>query len=211
MMLKEMQAVLEYGFDVLNEVYFEGALPRLVISIMSSPKSNGHFTIEKTWNVEQEHLHEINISAEHLNRPIENILSTLQHEMIHYFCSLSKIQDVSKNGRYHNKRFKQEAEKRGLKIQYQQYIGYSVTEPSEEFIEVIRSHGIEKPIDINRDGAERVGTSGTDGTGQGQGVAVKKPKCSTRKYYCPSCGNSFRATKDIRVGCLDCNEVFVKA
>ena len=32
---------------------------------------------------------------------------------------------------------------------------------------------------------------------------------STRKYICPCCGNSFRATKNIRVMCMDCNEQFV--
>ena len=34
---------------------------------------------------------------------------------------------------------------------------------------------------------------------------------STRKYICPCCGNSFRATKNIRVMCMDCNEQFVLA
>lgn len=204
-MLKEMQEVLEYGFQVLNEVYFESALPSLVISIMSSPKTNGHFTLQKTWRVEEGYLNEINISAEHLDRPIENIMASLCHEMVHYYCYLSKIADVSKNGRYHNKRFKQEAEKRGLQIGYQEYIGYSLTKPSKEFIEVIQNYGIEKPIDLNREGARSIGTDGT-----GQGIERKKPKCSTRKYICPSCKNSFRATKDLHVGCLDCQTEFVK-
>ena len=38
-MLKNMQEVLEYGFDVLNEVYFDNALPTAIVTIMSSPKS----------------------------------------------------------------------------------------------------------------------------------------------------------------------------
>ena len=97
-MLKEMQEVLEYGFQVLNEVYFESALPSLVISIMSSPKTNGHFTLQKTWRVEEGYLNEINISAEHLDRPIEHIMASLCHEMVHYYCYLSKIADVRMEG-----------------------------------------------------------------------------------------------------------------
>lgn len=63
-MLKNMQETLERGFEVLNEVYFNDELPPIVISIMSSPRTNGHFTINKEWRVEEERLNEINISAE---------------------------------------------------------------------------------------------------------------------------------------------------
>lgn len=216
-MLKNMQEILEYTFEVLNRVYFEGELPPIVITIMSSPRTNGHFTINREWRVDEERLNEINISAEHLNRNIVNICATLMHECIHYYCHLNGIQDVSSNGRYHNKRFKEEAEKRGLLISQGKYIGWSITEPSEAFAEVIRSHGIEKPIDINRDGeridlAGLLGGMGTNGMiigPNGLPVAVKK-KTSTRKYICPCCGNSLRATKDINILCIPCNEQFVK-
>ena len=102
-MLKNMQEVLEYGFEVLNRVYFDGELPPIVITIMSSPRTNGHYTVNEVWRSEEEYLHEINISAEHLNRPIENIMATLCHEMVHYYCALHGIQDTSQGGRYHNK------------------------------------------------------------------------------------------------------------
>ena len=145
-------------------------------------------------------------------------MATLCHEMVHYYCQLNGIQDTSQNYRYHNKRFRDEAVKRGLIISQAKYIGWSVTEPSPEFIEVIRTHGIEKPMDINRDGFQMDlagllgvlgGLPGADGSTNGV-MVPKKPKCSTRKYVCPCCGNSFRATKDINVMCMDCNEQFIK-
>ena len=151
-MLKSMQEILEYGFEILNKEYFNGELPPIVISIMSSPRTNGHFTVNKEWRVENERFNEINISAEHMDRPIENIMGTLMHEMVHYYCQLNGIADVSQNGRYHNRKFKEEAEKRGLIISQGKYIGWSKTEPSGEFKNVLKEHGIEKPIDINRDG-----------------------------------------------------------
>ena len=217
-MLKNMQEVLEYCFEVLNEVYFDDTLPSVVITIMSSPRTYGHFTVGKVWKADEEHLNEINISAEHLDRPIENVMATLQHELIHFYCQINNIADTSQSGRYHNKNFKREAEARGLIISYAKYIGYSVTEPSPEFIEVLQSHGIEKPLNINRDGMMGItGTGGNgsgdddgeDGTG-GKGVQTGRKKTSTRKYQCPSCGNSFRATKDLRVLCMDCNKQYVK-
>ena len=218
-MLKNMQETLEYGFEVLNKVYFNNELPPIVISIMSSPKTNGHFTCGRVWRAEENLMHEINISAEHLDRPIENIMATLQHEMIHYYCQLNGIADTSQYGRYHNKNFKNEAENRGLIISRADGIGWSVTKPNKYFIEVLKEHGIEKPININRDGLildiigkfGKGGVDGVDGTGV-TGVPVIKPKYpkqSTRKYICPCCGNSFRATKTINVMCMDCNEQFI--
>lgn len=218
-MLKNMQEVLEYGFDVLNKVYFNGELPPIVISIMSSPRTNGHFTCGRVWRAEETLMHEINISAEHLDRPIENIMATLQHEMVHYYCEINDIADTSQYGRYHNKKFKSEAEARGLIITRADGIGWSVTQPSEGFVEVLKEHGIEKPLDINRDGLfldiigklEKIGTDGVDGIGVTGTPAIKPkyPKQSTRKYVCPCCGNSFRATKTINVLCMDCDEQYI--
>lgn len=218
-MLKSMQEVLEYGFEVLNRVYFDNELPPIVITIMSSPKTNGHFSIGKIWRAEEGHYNEINISAEHLDRPIENIMATLCHEMVHYYCQLNGIQDTSKGGRYHNKNFKREAELRGLSIGYHKYIGYSLTTPTDEFIQVVKENGIEKPLDINRDGEIWTsmgvgGSAGNDGATGIVGIDGKsaKKKTSTRKYICSGgCGNSFRATKDIHVLCLECCAEFVKA
>ena len=190
-------------------------LPPIVITLQSSPRTNGHFTLGKVWRAEESHFNEINISVEHLDRPIENIIATLQHEMVHYYCDLHEISDVSQGGRYHNKRFKAEAEKRGLIISYQQYIGYSVTAPSEAFIEILQTNGIEKPSDINRDGDRFLGLggmNGIDGTDGTSGIEPKKikPKSSKRKYKCLCCDNSFRATKNINVLCMDCNVQFIK-
>lgn len=211
-MLKDMQAMLEVAYKILNRVYFNNELPTIVISIMSSPRSKGHFTVGKVWRAEEKHYNEINISAEYLKRPIEEVCATLCHEMVHYYCHINGIADVSQNGRYHNKNFKREAEKRGLIISYQQYIGYSVTKPSKEFTEVLKSNNIEKPIDINRDGENyTIGTGIDNAGGTDNNIEIpNKPKCSTRKYQCMCCGNSFRATKDINVLCLDCDMQYVK-
>lgn len=208
-MLGSMQELLERAFKVLNIVYYDGELPDPVITIMSSPRTNGHFTVGRVWKESDEQKHEINISAEHLDRPIENIIATLQHECVHYYCSLNGIPDTSQGGRYHNKNFKREAEARGLIITQGKYIGWSITEPSPAFIEILNQYNITKPMDINRDG-ELFFPFGLDGGSGSGGTPTAKKKTSTRKYICPKCANSFRATKDVNVMCLDCFETFVK-
>lgn len=218
-MLKSMQETLEYGFEVLNRVYFGGELPPAVITIMSSKRTYGHFTVGRVWKAEEKRFNEINISAEHLDREIGAIMATLCHEMVHFYCQLNQIEDTSQNGRYHNKNFKREAEARGLLISYGKYIGYSVTTPGSGFLEVLKENGVEKPMDINRDGDVYMpvgnggdgGADGKQGGADGRPVDGGKKKTSTRKYVCPCCGNSFRATKDIRVMCMDCGKEFVKA
>lgn len=100
-MLKETQAILEQAFQILNKVYYNSTLPDVVITIQSSPHAYGHFTIAPVWRTEENKLHEINISAEYLDRPIENIMATLQHECVHLYCSQNGIADTSQGGRYH--------------------------------------------------------------------------------------------------------------
>ncbi len=114
-MLASDSALFERAFEVFNEVYFDNSLPDAVITIQSSPKTFGYITVHKVWTDTEDSYHEINIGAEHLARPIENVLATLLHEMVHLYCMDNGINDTSKGGRYHNKLFRDEAEKRDLK------------------------------------------------------------------------------------------------
>lgn len=216
-MLKSWQITLEDAFKIFNEELFDGELPPVVITLQSSPRSNGHITTSKVWRAESERLYEINISAEHLDREMDRVCGTLVHEMCHLYAMVNNLADSSQAGRYHNKVFRRIGEEHGLILEYAKYIGWSVTTPGPRLIEVIRSHGIEKPMDINRDGIQidLAGLLGLLGGGTGAGgdnglMVPTKTKSSTRKYQCPCCLNSFRATKDINVMCMDCNEQFLK-
>lgn len=96
--------------------------------------------------------------------------------------------------------------------------GWSVTEPSAEFIQFVNEAGITKPMDINRDGATvdvatliglLGGLKGNNGV-DGQGMPIAKKKTSTRNWICPCCGAKLRTTKaDMNIICGDCMENFV--
>ena len=45
---------------------------------------------------------------------------------------------------------------------------------------------------------------GGTGTHSGTPITPTAKKSSSRKYICPCCGTSIRATKKVNIGCLDC-------
>lgn len=57
---------------------------------------------------------ELNMSAEDLKRPADQVLETLVHEMVHQAADEAGIKDTSRNGAYHNKKFRELAEAAGL-------------------------------------------------------------------------------------------------
>ena len=217
-MLSDDTKKLEFAYGVFNRHYFDGKLPPVMITIQSSRGAYGHCTTQKVWASGGERYYELNLGAEYLDRPIEHVLATLMHEMVHIYCLENGIKDTSNMGRYHNKRFKAEAEKRGLLISCHEYIGWSVTEPSAAFILNIHAWGLDTACENCRLGAMAPlgggeddgsdGASGTAGGAKGKG-RTKKPT-STRKYQCPVCKNSVRATKDLNLICGDCMQTMEK-
>lgn len=182
---------LENAFDALNTRYFESALAKPVITIQSSPSAYGHCSVKEIWADGQGgKRREVNLGAETLNRPVENTIATLVHEMVHLYNLQMGVQDCSRGNTYHNRKFKDEAEKRGLIIEYDKRIGWSRTTPAPELIDFITAQGWAK-VDMARDS---FGVKGATG----------KKKSSTRKYICPVCGQSIRATKEVNVICGDC-------
>ena len=192
-------------FDLLNDEFFESSLSRPTITIQSTPKAYGHFSLrEDTWISKLGGTHEINIGAGTLSRPIEEVAATLLHEMIHYYNYEHGIQDCSRGNTYHNKKFKEAAEAHGLIVEHSDKYGWSHTKPGDELLNVVLENGL-RDILINRNefsGFQMPGTGTHNGTFAG---GQTKPS-SSRKYRCPCCGMSVRATKNVNIACLDCDE-----
>lgn len=216
-MLSNEVKTLENLFDTFNNHYYDGKLPRPVITIASKGKYNayGWFTVGKIWvnNETKEKLHEINVCAEYIARPIEEVVGTLLHEMAHLYCSYNGIKDTSNNGIYHNNRFKQVAEEHGLNIEKGRY-GWHVTSLNEETKEYIRK--------INATGftlfrnpehtLENTSTTGTNSDDAETSEVKEKPKKkSSIKWTCPVCGNICRTTKVFKLICGECMEQMERA
>ena len=206
--LTNYQRVAQYlvkVFKLINEEYFDNSLEVPTITIQSTVGAYGHVSVAKVWHNNEMATHELNIGADYLNRPIENVVATLIHEASHLYALANNIKDTSNNGVYHNKKFKQIAEELGhLSISQHSKYGWTITEPTEDTLDFCIKNSLE---DIQIVRGSQLSYNGTSTI---KPVAPKKPT-STRKYICPCCGNSFRATKSINVLCLDCDAPFILA
>ena len=190
-------------FDLLNEEFFENELSRPTITIQSTPRAYGHFSLrEDTWVSKLGGTHEINIGAGTLSRPIEEVVSTLLHEMVHYYNYERGVQDCSRGNTYHNRKFREEAERRGLLVEHSDKYGWSHTSPSDLLLDFVLENDL-SDILINRNEFSGFQMGGT-GTHSGTPITPTAKKSSSRKYICPCCGTSIRATKKVNIGCLDC-------
>lgn len=201
---------LEKMFRQLNADKFNNELEMPIITVQSTPRAYGHVTCGKVWKKKESSCYELNMGAGTLDRPIENIVATLLHEMVHIYNLMNNIQDCSRSNTYHNKKFKEKAESVGLIIEYDNRIGWSITSPSDSLIEYICEQGWDD-IMINRSESVRLPISGGSSGSGGAGTppTTRKPS-STRKYICPSCGMSCRATRDIYIICGNCVETMIK-
>ncbi len=205
---------LEKIFRELNLDKFDGELEEPIITVQSTPRAYGHVTCSKVWKSkydEENGKYELNMGAGTIARPIEETVSTMLHEMVHIYNLMHGIQDCSRNNTYHNKKFRDKAEEVGLVIEHDPRIGWSITSPSDDLILYIADKGWEDIL-INREEGYRIPIGGAKGKETGadgeEGKTTKKPS-STRKYICPCCGNSVRATKSVKIMCMDCEEQMV--
>jgi len=70
---------------------------------------------------------EIMISGEGRRRGARSVLGTLLHEAAHALSAARGVQDTSRQGRYHNKKFKVHAEELGITTGHDPRIGWSIT------------------------------------------------------------------------------------
>lgn len=206
---------LEIIFSKLNGEYFDGQLKKPVITVTpdntnskygwctgwkawtdKAPKAISEMTADEIAAAKDEGFYEINLCAEYIARPFEDVVGTMLHEMVHLFNIYAGVRDTSRNGFYHNKRFKEAAEAHGLIVKKGSPYGYyktTLTDTAKIFAEN-NLDGVK--FDLYR----KPKTGGT-----------KKSASRSRKYVCPCCGAIIRATREVRVVCGDCDITFVEA
>lgn len=193
---------LHKAFDLLNEKYYGGALPQVVIIVQAKGKTNayGWFTPSKVWETTAEEKHEIAITAEFLNREYIEIMRTLHHEMIHLYCHSNGIKDTSRGSTYHNKNFRIESEARGFYYENNSpdsKYGWSFSSLTDDTVAEIEE------MDINK-------TAFTLARKDFNSDPKKKKKSNIVKWVC-GCNVIIRSSKpEINVICGDCGTQFEK-
>lgn len=189
--LKELYII----FHKLEESLFQVKLEEPVILIQSTKKKIlGTCSVNKVWGNktdEKKEKYEITVVAESLKRPTEEIVETLLHEMVHLYCSLNDIKDTSNNFVYHNKKYKEEAEKRGLDVSHHKTIGWAVTKLKPETITLIKTFNINEKV-FNYYRKPYLGGIGK--------------KVVYNKYGCPDCSVKISTYKKVNLICGDCNK-----
>ena len=203
---------LQKIYNLINAEYFNGELEEITLTVQESVRSYGHVSVSETWfTTDNKAMKELNVSANYLTRDIIEVVTTLIHECSHIYNMQHGVKDTSNGYIYHNKEFKKTAEEMGkIKIDRSEKYGWTISTPTEETIDFCIRNGLEN-IEIGRKSDFSFGgfTGGTNGNNTLPRPTTRKPS-STRKYICPCCGNSFRATKDISAICADCDVQFVK-
>lgn len=203
---------LEKMFSHINQDLFDGVLPVPIITIQSKPGTWGHMSRSRVWRRKDEETYEMNIAAEAADGPIEELIDTIIHEGVHLYCNINGIKDTSRGGGYHNKRFKEEAEKRLLKCVYTgaAYGWNTQGTGNDTLIEYALSKDWTE-LQISRNTNRNPVAAGGGGLGLVlPGVVPDKRPSSTRKYICPGCRNSVRATKEVNILCGDCMVQMIK-
>jgi hypothetical protein len=197
----ELVKALEKSFDHCNATYFGGLVDRPVITIAQGAKARayGWVSVNPVWHEldGEKKAHELNISSEYLNRDFCEIVTTLMHEIVHLENIRNGVQDVARGGSRHNKKFAECASAHGMegyKGDDYSKVGYRARLTEQTKSDLLPALDfLQKEITLCRDEA-----------------GEKRKKASkVFKYTCPVCGSSCRATKEISIMCMDCDEPMI--
>jgi hypothetical protein len=105
-------------------------VPDAVVVVASGSEGKrlnlGHFAPHR-WQVNGTDRHEVLVGGEGLHRGPLEVLGTLLHEAAHGLAQTREVQDTSRQGRYHNRRYAHLAGELGLEVTTVKPIGWSAT------------------------------------------------------------------------------------
>lgn len=149
------------------------------------------------WTVNEEERDEICINPEqfYICNPAECI-DTILHEFTHLFCHRQGIKECSRNGYYHNKRFREVAETTFKLKCIRTSSGYNTTSKTNEGYLLDINRKLPHPFDGAWYRNQKIKKKGEDD---------ETTSTHSFKYACPNCKQSVRGTKkNIHILCLDC-------
>jgi hypothetical protein len=121
-------AALEHTWHTIRTRHPD--VPDAVLVVASGAEGKrlnlGHFAPHR-WQVNGADRHEVLVGGEGLQRGPVDVLGTLLHEAAHGLAQAREVQDTSRQGRYHNRRYATLAHELGLEVTSIQPIGWSAT------------------------------------------------------------------------------------
>jgi hypothetical protein len=123
-------AALEHAWTTIRAHHPD--VPQVVVILGAGSEARrglfkwGHFAAAR-WHVAGSNHPEVLVSGEGLNRGARAVLATLLHEAAHGLADTRKINDTSRQGRWHNRRFAALAAELGLDVSFDKTTGWSQT------------------------------------------------------------------------------------
>jgi hypothetical protein len=121
-------AALEHTWSIIRIRHPD--VPDAVLVVASGSEGKrlnlGHFAPHR-WHVNGADRHEVLVGGEGLQRGSLEVLGTLLHEAAHGLAQAREVQDTSRGGRYHNRRYATLARELGLEVATVKPIGWSAT------------------------------------------------------------------------------------
>jgi len=228
---------IEAAYDAVRSTYPD--LPQVVATTGTGLQGRGlkwgHFGAGR-WQVlengrvvdESGRLPEVFIAGERLHCGAQDTLATIIHEAVHALATVRGVKEVSRDARYHNRKFVALAEELGMEWPEGQApnasIGFSAVvltdETVEEYSETIEA--LATAINVHLDTLPRLGIQ-LGGKGEGgegtEGVAIPvepaKPKSRSNIKATCECGHIVRMSAKVLemavVECSECEAPFTEA
>lgn len=196
---------IEQAWAAIQAVHVD--VPHVVVTLGAGSGSGagltlGHFAPNR-WVQADAEVHELFVGGEGLQRGGRAVMGTLLHEAAHGAAQVRNIQDTSRQGRYHNRKFKALGEEFGLVIEEAGNIGWSATTVPEttaaRYARVIA--GIDAALSVYRKSEGRAADTGRTSNNNGLAAVCscgRKIRVSATVYEmgeitCGICGDPFEA------------------
>jgi len=208
---------------IVNKEFFENTLPPFIITFQKLRSAYGAATIKPVFQDDNFQYYQMTIdpSSAKMDGTLAAVVDTIIHENIHFYCRVNNILEVSNNGRYHNQKFKELAEKCGLKCINNPTIGWNtINVLSEKLIALLLANFDEKLLSslfkvskpsekkihiiINADGTTTDSEPEAETGGRRGGT-----NNNLTAYICPVCGQKLRAGKNANFLCGNDNEKMI--
>jgi hypothetical protein len=196
-------AALEHTWQTIRSRHPD--VPDAVVVVASGAEGKrlnlGHFAPHR-WQVNGADRHEVLVGGEGLQRGPTDVLSTLLHEAVHGLAQARDIQDTSRQGRYHNRRYATLARELGLEVTSVQPIGWSATTVPDTTAAVY-AHQLEElatALVLWRRQEHRIGAGPRSRNllaatcGCGRRIRVAKATLAEAPILCAACQQPFQPT-----------------
>jgi hypothetical protein len=211
--INRQHTALQEAFIYFNEVLFLGQLPDCLLNFSRSKKRAMGFFAAFRWEErqpvvqqKQKPRHEISLCPDWVNRDVEEVYSTLVHEMVHLWQQ--EFGKPSRTG-YHNKEFARKMITIGL-------FPSTTGQPGGKLIGQSVSHYILKDGAFKRafDALPNslllpfIYTHAQTNTNTEKNTSEFKDPKNKVKYHCPICKNNVWGKPNLRIECGDCHSKF---